>query len=165
MKPAETVESILERHRALVSGSLLSAERRAELKDGREAARELERSQRQRLEERLQATRAARERATARFDSEIARLERQLDQLDRATEPPELPSGPGGRKRPAGRPAVPVEKVTGVGRALGKRLEEASYRDAAAIARAAPEKLAEAIGVTVDQAKKLVANARELVGR
>lgn len=162
----ESVESIVERHRALLSGSLLTAERRAEIRDGAEAVRELQGAQRKRLEERLGETRAARERAVERFDREIARLELQLEQLDRATEPPDARPGGGGLGGGGTRrPAPPLREVTGVGRALAERLETAGLKDAAALAAAAPEKIAAAIEIGVEQATKLVESARKLVGR
>ncbi len=60
-------------------------------------------------------------------------------------------------------PELELEDIKGVGEATAKKLREAGYADIMAIAIASPEELAEAAGITVNMADKIIREARKLV--
>lgn len=157
--------SILERHRELLAASLLGAAGRGELPGDKNAVLALQKTRRKRLEERLAEARDARERALARFDREIERLEKQIERLDESVKPPEPGGGGKGSQLIAAiAPRPGVEEILGVGPALGERLKAAGYADAAAVAAAKPERLAQVLEISPSRAAKIVASARKLLG-
>jgi predicted flap endonuclease-1-like 5' DNA nuclease len=118
----------------------------------------------ERLSARLEQVQKAREETLARFDDEIERLtaavaalkaelELDLKRIQDAT--------PGGGGTPA-RPTT-LDAITGIGARRAATLKEAGIADVAALANSAPERIAELLRLSLDQAKDVITEARRLM--
>ncbi len=122
-------------------------------------AREVER-----LSARLELVQKAQEETVARFDDEIERLttavtalkaelELDLKRIQDAT-----PVGGGTPARP-----TTLDAITGIGERRATLLKDAGIADVAALANAAPERVAELLRLSLDQAKEVITEARRLM--
>ena len=118
----------------------------------------------ERLSARLELVQKAREETVARFDDEIERLtaavtalkaelELDLKRIQDAT--------PGGGGTPA-RPTT-LDAITGIGERRAATLKDAGIADVAALANTAPERVAELLRLSLDQAKDVITEAKRLM--
>ena len=128
----------------------------------RAKAREVER-----LSARLELVQKARDEAVAHFDDEIAtltksvtglklELERDRKRIEDVTPTPPVGGG--------GAPARPtsLDAITGIGERRATLLRDAGIADVATLANAAPERIAELLRLSLDQAGELIKEARRL---
>ena len=129
----------------------------------RAKAREVER-----LTARLELVQKARDETVARFDGEIAALTETVTNLKRELEldrkriedvTPRPPGGGGGTPVP---PAS-LDTIAGIGTRRAEVLKEAGIADVTRLADTPPERIAELLRLSVDQAKEIVTEAKRLV--
>lgn len=176
---AKTLKQVLETHDQIVQGFVKYKKTLGRTRPtGSELVVKQKRVMLAALDERLENAKTARDDALKRHDAGIERIELSRKKLsdEIATDEEKLGGGKGtgrdgrggrggGPQRSAVTPravATPIERVKGIGKEFGSRLEQKNIRSAHELAAMDPEEVADILSISESRAAALVSAAKKL---